>query len=175
MTTISERRRSGGNGRFNARSRVAGFHFTAHNRATIMPPVNEWSMPSNSGWKEITFSAIVLHEAADLIEFSVTLACEFWYRPGFYVQPPNFGSLVKDFEVSLFSVLVPSSDCRELLNDFDNWLGTRTPFVRTLSPGPDQALSIEIGDTDGMICTREQPRFNLWYEASCFRFEESFT
>src|SRR5436190_1466579 len=143
--------------------------------ATIMPPVNEWSMPSNSGWAHITFSAIVLHEAADLIEFSVTLASENWYRPGFHEEPPNWANLVKDVEVSLFSVLIPRTECGELLNDFDNWLGKRTPFARSLGPGSGQALAIEIGEMDSLICTREQPVFRVWYEAGSFRFEESFT
>ena len=132
-------------------------------------------MASNSGWANITFSAIVLHEAADLIEFNVNLTGEFWYRSGLYDKPANIGGLAKDFEVALLSVLIPRSACRELLNDFDNWLSTRTPFVRTLSPGADQALAIEIGEKDGVICTREQPVFTVWYEASSFRFEDSFT
>ena len=139
-----------------------------------MPATNQWCLPSNSGWNNIKFEALVLHEPINLIEYSIDLTGQFWYRPRLYANPPGFEKLVDDFLINLPSVLVPKSASDDLLIDFNNWLDSQTPFTRAMSSTPDQVLILQVGVRDGSITTPQQPALSFSYDAGGCRVEVFF-
>lgn len=128
---------------------------------------NQWYIPSNRGHASVKFEAIVFHENIGLLEWKIELVGSHWYRPEFLKEPAKFERIVDDYSLTLSQVLVAKSECHELLRDFENWLDTHSPFVRTICSRPDQECVIEVGKRDGYITSDDHPSCQFRYSGGC--------
>jgi hypothetical protein len=129
-----------------------------------------WCIPSNSGWSNASFEALLCHATGD-IEFAVELSGKFWYRAHSNKTPSE---LVDDFHIKLPSVLIPKSACQELLRQLDSWLQERRAVAVTLASAPDQKMDLEIAERDDLITTVDQPAVTVCYDAPSCRLEVFF-
>lgn len=79
-----------------------------------------------------------------------------------------------DLRLRLCQAIVDRDSLRALLADLRRWETDHTSVRRQISAGSLPALTVEIGERDGVICTPEQPVFTVRYEGSLTHVEHGF-
>jgi hypothetical protein len=128
-----------------------------------------WTMPSNSGRDAAMFTVRGVGCAGQLV-CEVAIDADFFALGRSALRP-----IVPDLRLRLCQAIVDTEEFRALLADLRRWEAERTPFRRQLSADqPSPSLSVELDVRDGVICTPEQPVFNVHYETTLTRIEHGF-
>ncbi len=86
----------------------------------------------------------------------------------------KLGDIVPDLRVRLCQAVVDANSLCALRADLRRWETGHTSVRRQISAGSLPALTVEIGERDGVICAPEQPVFNVRYEGSLTHVEHGF-
>ncbi len=127
-----------------------------------------WTMPSSSGRHAVTFTICGVGSAGRLI---VEVAIDAGF---FALGHEKLGDIVPDLRLRLCQAVVDTNNLRALLADLRRWETDHTLVRRQISAGSLPALTVEIGERDGVICTPEQPVFTVRYEGSLTHVEHGF-
>ena len=139
-----------------------------------MKQVNEWSLPSNDGWSNITFETRALHRKDCLLECCVYLTGRHECAVGQSAVPCNSDRVLDDYIIRLPTVSVSVSACDQLILDFDRWVGSSTPFNRCLTLTSEQVVTLEVGNRTDLITTTDHPAVTFCYDGGKCRLEAFF-
>jgi len=127
---------------------------------------NRWSVPSTSGWNNVSFEALHCHDNGD-VEFAVKLSGKSWCRE-------EASELADNFCIEIGSVCILTSACRELLGKLDSWVHDHQPFACVLAATPDQGLDFEISRREDLITSTDKPALTICYARTGCRLEMFF-
>jgi hypothetical protein len=139
-----------------------------------MAIMDEWCIPSNNGWRQVKFEALVYHRSENLIEYKIELAGQCWRPSTSYAESTSNDDLVDEFRFALQSVLISMAVCKSLLDSFDGWLNAPAPFTCKLCSTFDQSLILSLGDRDDLITKTDHPACTIEYESAGGRVEVFF-
>jgi hypothetical protein len=140
----------------------------------MMIQTNEWSIPSNNGWNDITFEAGTLHRKSDVLECCIQLTGRNECAAKLDAVPPEVDRVVQNYIIKLPTVLVLMPACDQLMIDFDRWLESYTPFERYLTSTSEQVVTLAVGRRDDLITTADHPAVTFCYDDGRCRLEVLF-
>lgn len=132
---------------------------------------NKWLISSNDGRASIEFEFLANHQIPAVIEFCVTLSDKHWDQNGLNVNEYNE---VDKCRLELFQVMVPLSECMELLKNFERWLNSFIHFTHTLCSDPGTELVVQIGQREDYIYDPEKPTLTFYFRQGSFCTEFYF-
>lgn len=132
-----------------------------------------WSIPSQNGWDRIDFEFQCLHEGLEWLEFHVNLAGRSWYEPATRETPRKY-VLADVYSIKLLTVLISQNASYKLLEHFNQWLDSRSPFRCDLSPLSYELVSLELAIVGTTSTSADTPQLTFGYGVVACRTEVSF-
>lgn len=135
-----------------------------------MTRLREWSMPSNRGLATIRFQAISFDSKSGQVKFNIFLASNSSTHSE-TGPAPSENDFENEYRIVLPSIMISAQSCGALLNDFNDWLHSFSPFIRPIIATPSRTLEIQVGDRENYITSLEKPVFTFFYSAGSCRLE----